>query len=48
MIGILRGGFLEILLNPLSCLVIRFLPDRPILEQGWPLERDVPGLPSIL
>jgi hypothetical protein len=48
MIGILRGGCLEILSNPLSRLVIRFLPYRPILEQGWPLERDVPGLPSIL
>jgi hypothetical protein len=48
MIGILRGGFLETLLNPLSCLVIRFLPDRPMLEQEWPLEQDVPGLPSIL
>jgi hypothetical protein len=49
MISILRGGFLEILLNLLSCLIFRFLPDRPmILKQGWTPERDLPGLPSIL
>src|SRR6266702_3801698 len=36
MIGILSGGFLEIILNPLSCLIFRFLPDRPIIRTGMP------------
>ena len=32
MISILRSGLLEIFLNPLSCLIFRFLPDGPIIR----------------
>ncbi len=35
-ISIIRGGFLEIILNPLSCLIFRFLSDRPIIRTGMP------------
>jgi hypothetical protein len=37
-IGIICGGFLEFLLNPHSCLIIQFLPDRPIIRTGMPTQ----------
>ncbi|SRR6266702_95492 len=35
-IGIFRGRFIEIFLNPLSCLTFRFLPERPIIRTRKP------------
>ncbi len=35
-IGIFRGRFIEIIFNPLSCLIFRFLPDRPLIRTGMP------------
>jgi hypothetical protein len=39
MISILRGRFLEIFLDPLSCLIFRFLPDRRIIRTGMPFRK---------
>ena len=35
-IGIFRGRFIEIFFNPLSCLIFRFLPNRPLIRTGMP------------
>jgi hypothetical protein len=42
-----RGGSFEIFLDPLSCLIVRFLPDHPTIRTGMPSKRDLPGLPLI-
>ena len=45
MVGVLRGGFLEIFLNSLSCLIFCFLFDNPIIStETFPVETKGPSL----